>query len=227
MTKYSKAIQEIINRSEGKSTHAQRLNMLQRQIYDATASLEKVVAHRDPTLPVEAHKMKIAKASKKLESMLETKRRAVDDFRYTAMTDLHTEVATASNLVADPRYSSAILSRFVGMKQKDQISFLNELLSDRDGPSLASILDAPKAATGLSRSHADRIYESYTKEVAPEASAALFEYAEIENALSSTIKAAKRAANEMNNPIEVDRIIREQEKAKEAEQRLNEAMNPS
>ena len=101
------------------------------------------------------------------------------------------------------------------------------MLSEKDGPSLASILDAPKAATGLSRSHADRIYESYTKEVAPEASAALFEYAEVENALSSTIKAAKRAASEMNNPIEVDRIIREQEKAKEAEQRLNEAMNPS
>ena len=109
MTKYSKAIQEIIVRSEAKGTHSKRLNMLQRQIHDATASLEKVAAHRDPTLPIEAHKMKVAKATKKLERMLDTKRQALEDFRYTAMGDLNAQLEKASNFTADPRFSSAIL----------------------------------------------------------------------------------------------------------------------
>ena len=168
--------------------------------------------------------MKVAKATKKLERMLDTKRQALEDFRYTAMGDLNAQVEKASNFTADPRFSSAILTRFIGMKQTDQASFLNDLLAEGDGPSLASILHAPKAATGLSKDHANRIYEAYTKAAAPEASAELAEYTEVENALSATIKAAARAANEMNDPSEVDRIIKEQEKAREAEQRLDEVI---
>ena len=45
---------------------------------------------------------------------------------------------------------------------------------------------------------------------------------EIENAASQAIRAATRAATEMNDPAEVDRIIAEQQKAAEAERELNE-----
>ncbi len=64
----------------------------------------------------------------------------------------------------------------IGMKPKEQINFLNELLSEKDGPSLAAILDAPKAATGLAKDHANRMWEAYTKAAAPDATAALSEY---------------------------------------------------
>ena len=207
MVQYSKAIQDIMKRSEGSNTHSQRLNALQRRVHDATVSLDKVAAHRDPTLPIEAHKMKLAKATQKLQKMLDKERQAVEDFRYTAMGDLYKQIETRANLVPDPMYSSAILNRFVAMRSKDQVAFLNDLLADGDGPSLAAILLAPKAATGLSKEHSDRIYNAYTKAAAPEASAALLEYDEIENAATQAIKAATRAATEMNDPAEVDRII--------------------
>ena len=41
---------------------------------------------------------------------------------------------------------------------------------------------------------------------------------------NSAFKAAKRAANELSNPEEVQRIIRQKEQGRDAEQRLDEAL---
>ena len=51
------------------------------------------------------------------------------------------------------------------------------------------------------------------------------EYWEVEAATNAAFKAAKRAANELSNPEEVQRIIRQQEQARDAEQRLDEALD--
>ena len=53
---------------------------------------------------------------------------------------------------------------------------------------------------------------------------AMNEYQEVEAATNAAFKAAKRAANELSNPKEVQRIIRQQEQARDAEQRLDEAL---
>lgn len=141
------------------------------------------------------------------------------------MKEFHSEIEIKAKLIPDHRFSASILQRFIGMRSKDQVSFLNDPLAERDGPSLAAILLAPKAATGLSREHADRIWTAYTKIKAPEATAALTEYSEIEDATFAAIKTANRAVEEMNDPREVDRILAEQELAKQAEFRLNEVTN--
>jgi len=44
------------------------------------------------------------------------------------------------------------------------------------------------------------------------------------DATDAIFKAAKRAANELSNPEEVQRIIRQKEQARDAEQRLDEAL---
>ena len=46
----------------------------------------------------------------------------------------------------------------------------------------------------------------------------------MEAATNATFKAAKCAANELSNPDEVQHIIRQQEQAKDAQQRLNEVL---
>ena len=88
-------------------------------------------------------------------------------------------------MVVNPTYQQPILNRFIAMKPKEQINFLNELLAEKDGPSLAAILDAPKAATGLAKDHANRMWEAYTKAAAPEATAALSEYNNIQDAVQA------------------------------------------
>ena len=224
MTQYSKAIQEIINRSQGTNQHSQRLNLLQRKVLEATEALENIVEKRDPALPLEAHTLKVAKASEKLKRNLEKQAQALEDFRYTAANDLNTQISQQANLIPNPHFRDAILNRFVSMKSTDQVKFLNELLAEQDGPSLAAILEAPKAATGLSKDHANRLWDSYTKAAAPEPSAAMSEYWQIESATDAAFKAAKRAANELSKPEEVQRIIRQQEQAMDAEMRLDEAL---
>ena len=110
------------------------------------------------------------------------------------------------------------------MKPKEQINFLNELLAEKDGPSLAEILDAPKAAIGLAKDHANRMWEAYTKAVAPEATAALSEYNNIQDAIQASMRTASREADDLNDPREIQRIVAEQDKAREAEQKLNQAL---
>jgi len=46
----------------------------------------------------------------------------------------------------------------------------------------------------------------------------------VEAATNAVFKAAKRVANELSNPEEVQRIIRQKEQARDAEQRLDEAL---
>lgn len=53
---------------------------------------------------------------------------------------------------------------------------------------------------------------------------AMNECQEVEAATNAAFKAAKRAVNELSNPEEVQRIIRQQEQARDAEQRLDEVL---
>ena len=46
----------------------------------------------------------------------------------------------------------------------------------------------------------------------------------VQKLIDYAFKAAKRAANELSNPEEVQRIIRQQEQARDAKQRLDEAL---
>ena len=224
MTQYSKAIQEIINRSQGTNQHSQRLNLLQRKVLEATEALENIVEKRDPALPLEAHTLKVAKASEKLKRNLEKQAQALEDFRYTAASDLSTQISQQANLIPNSNFQDSVFNRFFSIKSMDKVKFLNELLSEQDGSSLAAILEAPKAASGLSKDQANRLWDSYTKAAAPEPSAAMSEYWRIESATDAVFKAAKRAANELSKPEEVQRIIRQQEQAMDAEIRLDEAL---
>ena len=83
MTQYSKAIQEIINRSQGTNQHSQRLNLLQRKVLEATEALEHIVKKHDPALPLEADTLKVAKPFEKQKRNVEKQAQALEDFRYS------------------------------------------------------------------------------------------------------------------------------------------------
>jgi hypothetical protein len=58
----------------------------------------------------------------------------------------------------------------------------------------------------------------------PNLVASINEYQEVEAATNAAFKAAKRAANELSNPEEFQRIIRQQEQARDAERRLDDKL---
>lgn len=53
--------------------------------------------------------------------------------------------------------------------------------------------------------------------------AALLEYDNIQDAVQASMRTASRAADDLNDPKEIQRIVAEQDKAREAEQKLNQA----
>ena len=88
----------------------------------------------------------------------------------------------------------------------------------------STVHESSKGATGLAKDHADRMWEAYTKAAAPEATAALSEYNNIQDAVQASMRTASRAADDLNDPREIQRIVAEQDKAREAEQKLNQAL---
>ena len=68
------------------------------------------------------------------------------------------------------------------------------------------------------------MWEAYTKAAAPEATAALSEYNNIQDAVQASMRTDSRAADDLNDPREIQRIVAEQDKAREAEQKLNLAL---
>jgi len=224
MTKYSKAIRSVIDRSPATNIEAIRLNAMLERIHAMTEALENLAAKRDPALPLEAHTLKVAKATEKLKDKIAKTSHEFDELRSQALKGLYGQIDEQANMVVNPTYQQPILNRFIAMKPKEQINFLNELLAEKDGPSLAAILDAPKAATGLAKDHANRMWEAYTKAAAPEATAALSEYNNIQDAVQASMRTASRAADDLNDPREIQRIVAEQDRAREAEQKLNQAL---
>ena len=59
--------------------------------------------------------------------------------------------------------------------------------------------------------------------MAPEATAALSEYNNIQDAIQASMRTAAREADELNDSRGIQRSVAEQDKAREAEQKLNRA----
>ena len=151
----------------------------------------------------------MAKASEKRKRNLEKQAQALEDFRYTAANDLNTLISQQANLIPNPHFRDAILNRFVSMKSRDQEKFLNHLLAEQDGTSLAAILEAPKPLLASLKTTQNAYgTAAKTTAAAPKPTAAMNEYWEVEADTNAAFKAAKRAANELSNPEDVQRIIR-------------------
>ena len=68
------------------------------------------------------------------------------------------------------------------------------------------------------------MWEAYTKAAALEATAALSEYNNIQDAVHASMRTASRAADDLNDPREIQQIVAKQDKAREVEQKLNQAL---
>ena len=64
------------------------------------------------------------------------------------------------------------------------------------------------------------LWEASTKSAAQEATAALSEY----NNIQASMRTASWAENDLSDPRQIQRIVADQNKAREAEQKLNQAL---
>ena len=85
MTKYSKAIRSLIDRSPATNVESIRLNAMLERIHAMTEALQNLAAKRDPALPLEAHTLKVAKATEKLKDKIAKTSREFDELRSQAL----------------------------------------------------------------------------------------------------------------------------------------------
>lgn len=110
--------------------------------------LDNVAINRNPLDTEEAHAVKVARLARTLDKdITATINRAGDHFR-EGRQDLRRRIEEKVNYKPD-KYEGVILSRFVTLSRKDQMSLISRLVGENRGSELAAILQAPFAATGL------------------------------------------------------------------------------
>lgn len=83
------------------------------------------------------------------------------------LTAVEAELSRAANLKADSRYEGSILNKLIAMTPADQTAFIGQLITDGDGPSLAAVLDAPSALTGLTAERKAELKTAHCAKSAP------------------------------------------------------------
>ena len=226
MTKYSKAIEAIIGKTRATGDHAKRMLAVQHKIFAATQALENLAATKDPTLTNQAHILRTAKAADQLRATIARQNEVLDDLRMNASIDLHGKQERKANLKPDPQYADAILRRFQPMKPANQAGLIGDLMSMGDGPSLAAILNAPSAASGIEPDLRNRYRDDFLKSAAPDESAEIAEMLDADSATAAVFKAATRSATELSDPRVVSEILGQQESAQRASGAFEAATGP-
>jgi len=216
MTKYSKAIEAIIGKTRATGDHAKRMLAVQHKIFAATQALENLAETRDPTQTNQAHILRVAKAADQLRATIARQNEVLEDLRMNASIDLHGKQERKANLKPDPQYADAILRRFQPMKPANQAGLIGDLMKMKDGPSLAAILNAPSAASGIEPDLRNRYRDDFLKSAAPDETAEIAEMWETESATAAVFKAATRSATELSDPRIVTEILGQQESAQRA-----------
>jgi len=215
-TKYSNAIAAIIAKTRATSDHSKRMQAVQNRIMAATTALENLAETRDPTMTNQAHILQIAKAAERLQKTLARESAVMDDLRTNAAIDLSAKVDAKANLKPNPQYADHILRRFQILKSSDQAGLIGDLMRMKDGPSLAAILNAPSAASGIAPEMRSRYIETYQKAAAPDEYAEMSEMYETESATGAIISAANRSASELSDPRVVSEILSQQQRSQTA-----------
>jgi len=216
MTKYSSAIGAIISKTRATSEHSKKMLAVQNRILNATAALENLAATRDPAMTNQAHILQIAKAAERLQATIARENEVLNTLRTAAVNDLSDKVDHKANLKLDPQYADAVLRRFQTLKSSDQAGLIGDLMRMKDGPSLAAILNAPSAASGIAPEMRSRYIEDYQKSAAPAEYAALSEMFDADSATGAVFNAAKRSATELSDPRVVTDILSQQERSQAA-----------
>jgi len=215
-TKYSNAIASIIGNTRATSDHSKKMLTVQNRIMAATQALENLAATRDPTMTNQAHILQIAKAAERLQKTIERENEVMNTLRTAAYTDLSAKVDHKANLKLDPQYADAVLRRFQTLKSADQAGLIGDLMRMKDGPSLAAILNAPSAASGIAPDMRNRYIETYQKSAAPAEYAEMSEMADADSATGAVFRAATRSATELSDPRVVSEILSQQERSQTA-----------
>lgn len=205
--------------------HTGRLGESFTKIASAVRALEALNVNRDVTMPQEHHTAKVGRAAQSLAQKLPSLKDA-------ALTEWSREQGRIAEQVVErcnfkpSRFESEIRAVLLSMPTlADRIAWLQDAAKDdNNGPILAAVSEAPPALTGINRESMKAVEDDFVARLCPE----LVEQREDLNSALDLISASHRTAEGMSreyqNPHELERIAQAEAAAKEAQQRMSEAL---
>jgi len=195
------------------------LGVLER-LKPAIEQLIQTASDRYPNETPEAHEQRIYKNAEKLRKAREAVNADFDATVGREVSALQAQLDARVNLKPN-EFAQEIRATFRNMKSGQQIDFLNELVAENDGPSLAAIIKAPKSLTGLPKDMASNYVEIAYSKHAPEAWDEMRSLMGIVATRLDILRTADDAVAEYADPVRLAEIAKKEETARQAQERFD------
>lgn len=216
--KKSIAANDILKRAEASNPKGWASELVNggRKATALLESLETVAAKRNPTETPQAHAVRVHKAAQKVLAQVEELTAKANDTRTAAGRTIAEQIQTRTKLTDGPR-GAEIRGLFRSMSSKERSQVLETAIANHDSETLGALFNAPAYLSGMDADYQARMRHHYEMQIAPELHAQLDEVLSADNSMSVIRRVVREAATEALNPSYVDRILKEQAEAEQAQ----------
>lgn len=183
----------------------------------AIEQLIQTASDRYPNETPEAHEARIYKNAEKLRKAREVVNADFDATVGREVSTLQAQLDARVNLKPS-EHAAEIRATFRNMKLSQQIDFLNELVAENDGPSLAAIIKAPKSLTGLPKDMASNYVEIAYSKHAPDTWDEMRSLMQVVTTRMDILRTVDEAVAEYADPVRLAEIAKKEENARRSQE---------
>jgi len=172
----------------------------------------------------ERHAQRISSGAQRyLESIART-RDDIQQRELAGLQSLHEQFAQKVNLTTDGfRYAGHVVDAFARADQGQKVAMLNEILESGDGQSLATLMQAPRFASGIDPQQLAHYRDLVEQKHAPEVWERRQTFQEDLAAAGHALSEAQRIAEAALQITDVDSALQQAEETRQAEAQLEAA----
>ncbi len=230
MVQYSKAIEKIVERAN-KSGGAGAAGFVRQMqgVASATRALEGVMMNRNPVDTDAGHLKKVHQAGERLAKSLEATRSRGTDLLNSTMQELTGQLRSRSGIrppenMAEVVQQSEIRQAMQRLSPKERSDVALAALKNGDALTINAIANGAPFLSGLEKERIDALVESHQRKTAPDVMEEFDAVLEADHSLQAAIRAAERAATDARDEVAMQRIMRAESAAGEADRAFGEAL---
>lgn len=194
-----------------------------------TPSIEQLIqtaSDRYPNETPDAHEQRFYKNAEKLRKAREAVNADFDATVGREVSALQAQLDARVNLKPN-EFAQEIRATFRNLKMGEKIDFLNELVAANEGPTLAAIIKAPKALTGLPKDMAANYVEIVYSKHAPDTWDEMRSLMQVVTTRMNILRTVDEAVAEYADPVRLAEIAKKEEIARRAQESFDASTGQS
>ncbi len=225
--KKSVAALELLKRAEAQATapHGWVRDLVNggRKATQLLEGLEAIALKRNPSETPEAHALRVNNAAKKVQAEIEALRAKADTIRTDAGRFISEQIEQRTQLRDGPR-GAEIRSYFRQASPDERKAIMERAIEGQDSETLGALFTAPSYLAGMDAEYQGRMRYHYESKVCPDLHQRLDEVIEADKTVAVIRRVANEAAQEALAPDYVERILKDQAEAEQAQAKFEGAL---